>query len=272
MAKKKAEAEVKEDLQEVILPQEEEEVKDPDEGLETVPSSEIEVGVEEEEAEPEARSSSSDKAILDGFNMLRDELRSRGESPAPTPVPVQGETDEEFDKKVNEELFKENPAGMLKKAINREARRIVESEVAPILGSIMEDAFNNAEFRLKNDERDGPVFKRFEPEIKKLLKTLTPTQQKNPQVLKAVFDKVRSDHVEEIVEMEIERREKRPAKPSASGAPPRRAPLSEGGSSVQPSSGYRQVMVPRSELAKLQKQADQMGVDVEVLVERRGQR
>jgi hypothetical protein len=270
MAKKKEAEVAEEDLQEVVLPE-----KDPDEGLETVPSSEIEVEeAEASEEEVEEKPSEPDgtaKAMLDGFNMLRDELRSRGEAGQPAPAPVQGETDEDFDKRVNEELFKENPAGMLKKAINREARKIVETEVAPILGSIMEDAFNNAEFRLKNDEKDGPIFRKFEPEIKKLLKTLSPAQQKNPQVLKAVFDKIRSDHVEEVIEMEIERRGKGSPKVSSS-APARRAPLSEGSSSVQPSSTSRRVMVPRSELAALQRKADQLGIDVEVLVERRGQR
>lgn len=274
MAKKKepeGRAKSNEPLEEVVL--KEEERKDPDEGLATIPPSSIEVSETEteteetEESAPEKKDASTD-AILAGFNMLRDELRTRGEAPPPTPVKDEGETEEDFGKKVNEEIFKDDPYGIIKKAINREARKIVETEVAPILGSMMDSAFENAEFRLRNDEKDGPIYRKFEPEVKKLLKTLLPSQQKSPQVLKAVFDKVRSDHVDEIIDM---REEARGTKLHAPAATARKPPIAEGGSSVLPGSTTRRVMIPKSELETLRRRANQLGVPVEVLVERRGE-
>ncbi len=275
MAKKKqeAKAEPQEEMEEVLL---DEEKKDPDDdGLKEVPSSEIEVEEtesEEEEVEEEEGSPRTDptEAILSGFNMLREELKNRGEAAPALPAKEQGESDEDFSKRVNEELFKDNPAGIIDKAIDRRARKIVETEIAPVLGSIMEDAFNNAEFRLKNDEKDGPIFRKFEGEIRTMLKTLSPSQQKNPQILKAVFERVKTLHVDEVVDMEVERRGKKAGSSPASSAPARKAPIGEGGSSVMPgSSSGRRVMIPRSEMEELRKRANQMGVDVSVLVERR---
>jgi hypothetical protein len=272
MAKKKAEGQPKadEEMEEVTLEQNREEASS-DDNLKTIPSSEIEVTETEaeteeaEEGEPGKKSDNTD-AILAGFNMLRDELKNRSEAPISAPPKEEGESEEVFGKRVNEEIFKDDPYGVLKKAIDRQARKIVETEVGPILGSIMEDAFNNAEFRMKNDEKDGPIFRKFEPEVRKLLKTLTPTQQKNPQVLKAVFDKIKSDHVDEIIEMRMEEKEK--VKPSAQPQT-RKSPVAEGGSSVLPSSGLKRIMIPKSELETLRKKANQLGVPVEVLVERR---
>jgi hypothetical protein len=270
MAKKveKAAAAPAEEMEAVELEQEE---KDPDEGLQTVPASEIEVQetepeVEEGEEPEQKRNDPATEAILQGFNLLREELRGRDSAPVvAAAAAAPGESDEEFGAKVNEELFKDNPYGTLQKAIKREARKLLESEVGPMMGTIMESAFENAEFRLKNDERDGPVYRQYEDEIKKTLKTLTPAQQKNPQVLKAVFERVKSLHVDEIVEMKVAEK----MKGKAPAAVPRK-PVSEGGSTVMPSSGAKRVMVPKSQMERLRKLAGQQGVPVEVLVERLG--
>lgn len=274
MAKQKPKPE--EELEEVELGAKPAETPE-DESLTEIPSSGIEVQ-EEEEVEEEVEAGEAEKgkdtssqAILDGFNMLRDELRSRGETPPALPVKAEEETEEDFKARVNEELFKEDPYGILSKVTDRRTRKIIADEVIPILGSIMETAFGNEEFKLRNDEKDGPIFKKYEDEIRKTLKTLTPAQQKNPQVLRAVFDRVKSLHVEEIVEMRLEEREKERGRKVSSPGVSRKAVVAEGGSTVIPTNGKTRVMIPKSELERLKRVAAREGVPVEVLVERRGE-
>jgi hypothetical protein len=275
MAVKKVE-EKKEEMEEVILPPEEK-FEEKEDGLTEVPPPEVEateeeVQQEEVEAPKEEKGDGGVGAILEGFNMLREELRSKGEAPPPAIAREPGETDEELAARFNEEIFKENPFGVFSKAVDKRARKIVEEEVGPILGSIMESAFENAEFRLKNDPQDGPIYLRFEGEVKKTLKGLTPAQQKNPAVLKAVFERVRSIHSKEIIDMEVERRLKEAGKKQPAAA---RKPVGEGGSTVLPSAspgtGGRRVLVTKKRLSEIKTRAGQLGIDYKELLAREGQ-
>jgi hypothetical protein len=266
VAVKKVE-EVKEEMEEVVL--EEEGFKEVEDGLKTVAPPEIEVvegEAETEEIPEEKKVDPTASAMLEGFNMLREELRNKNDIPVRAQSSEE-ETEETFGKKVNEDIFKDDPYGIISKAIDRRARKIVESEVGPILGSIMETAMENAEFRLRNDAKDGGIYEKFEPEVKRILKTLSPAQQKNPQVLKAVFDKVKSDHVDEIIEIRIAER----SKEKKSSLPGKR-PVSEGASTVMPSSSSSgtRVMIPKKEMEELRAKAGRLGMDVKELIARRG--
>lgn len=271
--KKKAEEEVvpQEDMAQVNLDEEEREegsVNRAEDHLREVTPPEVEEveqeAVEEEVEEEPEKKDSSNEAILAGFNMLKEALSGRSE-PAPVIQKQEGETDEEFNKRVDEELFKENPSKVLERAIDRKARRIIETEVAPVIGSLMETAYANEEFRLRNDSEEGEIYKKYEKEVKDLMRTLTPAQQKNPQVLRAAFDRVKSLHVNEIIDMKVEARE-RARKP----APAKKTTIGEGGSSVMPSgSTPRQVVLPKKELAALKHRAAVLGIDYRELLARR---
>lgn len=274
MAKQKIEKSAEETV-EVDLGEEKKETL----GLTTVEPPDIEVReiegevVEEEEPEEEAPKTPvpdpSLATIADGFQLLREELRERRETTTPVASPVDDE--KEIWENIDTELFKEGgPSKVLKTAIEKRARKIVEQEVGPLVGSLMDEAFQNAEFRLRNDKDDGPIFTKFEAEVRRTLKTLTPAQQRNPQVLKAVFAKVKSDHVDEIVEMRVASRmaEAPAAAAKPVGARPR-TPVGEGGSTVMPEGGKRFVSIPKSEVERLKQRAAELGIDPREAFDRR---
>jgi hypothetical protein len=247
--------------------------------FEQVPQDPFEIEVEEEGEEekeveaPEKPKDESSSATMKAFDALIDKIEKIqvGNSPQPTQLPTREpeESEEEFAKRFNEEVFKEDPHGMASKLVDRKTRKILEEQVAPLLGSILEDAYENQIFRLKNDSEEGEVFRMLEEDVLKILKTLPPGQQKNPQILKRVYENVKASNVNQIVDLKIKKAlegKKEPEKSNSS----RRAPLTEGGSSLVPSNGgAKTIRLPASELAALQNQALRSGVDISVLLERR---
>jgi hypothetical protein len=235
--------------------------------------SDIEVEVAEEEEEeveaPKPREDEKDKAQVAAFEALIRKIEGIqvGGQQVTLPVKDPEESEEEFASRFNEEVFKDDPYGNVSKAVDRRTRKLLEEQVAPLLGSIMEDAFENQVFRLKNDAEEGEIFKTYEDEIKKILKTLPPAQQKNPQVLKRVFENVKASHINEIIDLKVKAQL---GKTSPEKGPSKRPPLTEGGSSMVPGNGAKKtIRIPASELDQLQRQASRMGVDVAVLIERR---
>lgn len=278
MAKKKAEQPepaANEEMVDITVAADDEEI-DRAQGLHVIPGVDIEVqeveaGVEEVpagEPEPSSAPDATVEALLKGFEGLQKALGERQATPAAAEVApaTPEESDEDFEKRVNEDLFKDNPAKVLKNATERGAKKVLRDEIAPLVGSLLESAFENAEFRLKNDKKDGPIFDRYEADIKALLKTLPAGQQKNPQVLKAVFQKVKADHIDEIIEQEVQAR----AKPStATAEPARRRPIGEGAGSIAAPATKPTVRLPASELEAIKHRAAALGIDYRELVARR---
>lgn len=196
------------------------------------------------------KSGDTSSAIKDGFTFLQEKLSAAG-VPAQAPVPDDEET---FWKGVEEGLFDKQPRDAIKKAVDRQARKLVREELGPLIVSQMEAAFENAEWRLRNDAKDGPVFTTYEKEVRAELARLNLVQQKDPRELRAAFLRVKSNHVEEIIAERMlaeQIAEPAPKKPAA-----KPAVLMEGAAAHPGPQPKKQVFITRAE----QKVARQKGM------------
>lgn len=185
--------EVSEEEPEVVIvdeePKEEEAPKKP------VADPELEK-LRQENAELRARGDTG-TVIKEGFTFLQEKLSAAG-VPAQPPAPVEDE--DKFWEGVEQGLFDKAPREALKKAIDKQARKLVRDELGPLIVSQMESAFENAEWRLRNDAKDGEIFRTYEREVYAELHKLPPLQQKDPRALREVFARVKGAHVDDILD------------------------------------------------------------------------
>ena len=161
------------------------------------------------------KSSDTSSAIKNGFEFLQERLSAGGAAPAPAPV----EDEEAFWKGVEEGLFDKAPREALKKAVDRQAKKLIRDELGPLLVSQMESAFENAEWRLRNDVKEGEIFAKYEKDVYAELRKLPPFSQKDPRMLKEVYTRVKGMHLDEIIEersKKLKETTEEVAKPTAS--------------------------------------------------------
>jgi hypothetical protein len=205
-------------------------------------------------------------AIKDGFAFLQERLSQNG-VPAQPPAPPEDE--EKFWEGVEQGLFDKQPRKALQQAIDKQARKLVRDELGPYLVAQMEAAFENAEWRLRNDAKEGEIFSTYEKEVYAELKKLPPLSQKDPRALREVYARVKGNHIDDIIEARV--------KKTAEAAPPAEQPKAanarrvtmEGHNTVVTAPVKKQVYITKSEKAK----ADRIGMKVEdymALKERRG--
>ena len=203
-------------------------------------------------------------AIKNGFEYLQEKLSAAG-VPATPPAPVEDE--EAFWKGVEEGLFDKAPREAIKKAINREARKLIRDELGPVIVGQMESAFENAEWRLKNDAKEGAIFEKYSREVYAELKKLGPVQQKDPRELRKAYLSVKAAHLDEIIE---ERVQAAPA-PAPKPAAPARRVLMEGGGATPGPQPKKQVFITKKQQAEAHKKGMSDKDYLELLAYRKSQ-
>lgn len=234
-----SEIEVHEDEEEIVvvdeLPKEEKKKEDEE------PDPEM-ARLRKENEELRGRSDVGTK-IVDGFQFLQEKLTASG-VPQQAPAPVDDE--EAFWKNVEEGLFDKQPREVLKKAIDRQARKLVRDELGPILVSQMESAFENAEWRLHNDAREGEIFATYEKEVHARLAKLPGMQGKDPRALRDIYMQVKAEHVDDI----LAAREKAQEEKKKAVAAPRLRTLMEAGTQHPAAPAKKQVFITKAEAAR----------------------
>jgi hypothetical protein len=235
------------DENEVVVQDDEEEIvvvdelpKDEGDKAKPEPDPELEA-LREENKRLKARGDTGEQ-IRDGFEFLKEKLTSAGVPQAPAPV----DDEEAFWKGVEEGLFDKQPRDVLKKAIDRQARKLVRDELGPILVSQMESAFENAEWRLRNDAREGEIFTAYEKEIKAKLAKLPGLQGKDPRALRDIFMQVKAEHVDDILASREKKRDEE--KKTTTSARPRT--LMEAGTQHPAAPEKRKVFITKAEAAR----------------------
>ena len=110
-------------------------------------------------------------------------------APSETPVQQPGETDEEFAKRFDDELFKPGKAlGLIQEAVFRTAGRPFNQ----LVGITTEQSKQ----LLKLDPNEGPVFNRFEKEIESMKRKLPMAEQNDPKVYQKLLTEVKQQHPE----------------------------------------------------------------------------
>lgn len=149
------------------------------------------VVLSKEEFEALKKGTDSNSALLEGFKGLQDALKQ----PSREPVNVQqkpGESDEEFEKRLEKELFNEGKTG---KAIKEAIQRYGGSQVSQLMGIISQQ---NKQIIEMHPEK-GKVFGRYKGEIEQFVKGLPPEQQGHPQVWDYALEQVKLRHQDDIV-------------------------------------------------------------------------
>lgn len=128
-------------------------------------------------------------ALLEGLKGLQDAMKGPSQ-----PVNVQqqpGESDEEFEKRLEKELFSEGKTG---KAMKEAIQRYGGNQVSQLMGIISQQ---NREILELHPEK-GKVFNRYRGEIEKFVKELPQEQQHHPQVWSYALEQVKSRHKDEL--------------------------------------------------------------------------
>jgi len=188
-------------------------------------------------------------AIKDGFAFLQEKLSNAG---VPATPPASTDDEEAFWKGVEEGMFDKQPREALKKAIDRQARKLVRDELGPLIVSQMEAAFENAEWRLRNDAKEGEIFTRYEKEVRAELAKLHPVQQKDPKELRKAYLFVKSNHLDEIME-EREQKRNATAPETRRAAPAKPAVLMEGAAAHPGSAPKKKVYITSAEAARIKR-------------------
>lgn len=152
-----------------------------------------------DEYEQLKRGTDSTSVLADSMKELKEVLSGQNE---PANVQQQpGESDEDFEKRLEQELFAD---GQSAKAIKEAVQRYGG------MGQIMSYISQQNKRLLKLDEESGPIFKRYESEIENVVKKLPPDQQNHPQVWEYALGQVKDRHKDELqsesVEQMVQRR------------------------------------------------------------------
>jgi len=127
--------------------------------------------------------------LLEGFKGLQEALKG----PAQT-VNVQqqvGETDDEFEKRLEKELFSEGKTG---KAVKEAIQRYGGGQVSQLMGIISQQ---NRQIIEMHPEK-STVFNRYKGEIETFVKDLPQDQQFHPQVWDYALEQIKNKHKEDL--------------------------------------------------------------------------
>lgn len=164
------------------------------------------VTLSKEEFEELKSGSNSANVLANSIGELKEALGGGQREPANIQQQP-GESDEDFEKRLESDLFAE---GKSAKAIKEAIQRYSGSQTGQLMGMI--SAQNKRLLAL--DEETGPVFKRYKGEIEDFVKKLPVEQQNHPQVWEYAFNQVKEQHkgelesekVSSLVEKEVEKR------------------------------------------------------------------
>lgn len=134
--------------------------------------------------------------LAEGLKELKDVLGSQQQQPANLQQQP-GESDEEFEKRLEQDLFAEGKSG---KAIKEAVQRYGGGQVSQLMSMI--SAQNKKLMQL--DEENGPIFKRYKGEIEKIVQDLPVEQQNHPQVWEYALTQVKNTHRDELQEETVE--------------------------------------------------------------------
>lgn len=140
----------------------------------------------------------SSEALKSSFAELGDALKksvTRSNEPAPQQLP--GESDEDFWKRLEKEVWTDKTASVLKEAIRREAAKLV----APTTGLLMKQS----EKIIEMDGEKGESYRKYKNEIHDFIKTLPGQAQQNPDVYEYAYGQVALRHIDEIAVMKAEK-------------------------------------------------------------------
>jgi hypothetical protein len=224
------------------LPEEEPEAETP------APDPELEK-LRRENADLKARGDTG-AAIKDGFAFLQERLSTAG---VPAQHPASVDDEETFWKGVEEGLFDKQPREALKKAVDRQARKLVRDELGPLIVAQMEAAFENAEWRLRNDAKEGEIFTLYEKEVRAELSKLNPVQQKDPRELKNAYLRVKAAHVDEIIEARTSKASEQATAAARKPASAKPAVLMEGANAHPGAAPKKKVFITRAEEARIKR-------------------
>lgn len=137
----------------------------------------------------------STNVLADGLKELKDVLGNQQREPANIQQQP-GESDEEFEKRLEADLFAEGKSG---KAIREAIERYGGGQVAQLMSMISEQ---NKQL-LQLSEEDGPIFKRYKREIEQIVKELPANQQNHPKVWEYALTQVKNTHQDELVKESV---------------------------------------------------------------------
>lgn len=134
------------------------------------------------------------QALKEGLEGLSSKLQKQGQPVNAQTVPQQqpGESDEEFWKRVNSDIWSENPGGVIRDAVQREVSKITQS--------VGQSLVENRKLALKNDTEKGEYYKRYEDEINQVISSVDPNVRTNPQVVDYAYQEILRRHADDLVE------------------------------------------------------------------------
>lgn len=164
---------------------------------EEIPSDEVpddKVTLSRAEFDELKQGTNSTSALLEGFKGLQETLKPKE---AVNMQQAPGESDAEFEKRLEKELFSEGKSGA---AIKEAIQRYGGGQMAQLMGMLSEQ---NKEL-IKLHPEKSKVYGRYEGEIEKFVKELPPDQQRHPQVWDYALQQVKARHAEDIQQDTIE--------------------------------------------------------------------
>lgn len=181
---------------------------------------EYQVVDDESELEPEPRKEEEDEgeivkltkeqleALQNNQSVNQTMVRTLGQiseainkkAPAEDQLPTQkpGESNEDFEKRFNEEVFKDNPAHAV--------REMIERVVNPYLGQFGAITAKQAKSLMEVHPEKGENFRRYKGDIDKFVEGLPPQQRNNPGIWEYAYNEVMKNKQPEIVEDMVERK------------------------------------------------------------------
>ena len=156
---------------------------------------------EELEAEIATLKTQADSAAVLGqaVEKLGDKLQvPRSAAPAPTAVPSD---DSAIQEAFNKDIFADDPYGVVKKLIQKEAKRIASEQVGQVAGAFAGTLVKSQKAIIKSDPKDGAIFAEYESEIEAEVQNLVaqnPAVKNNPELYQYAFDQVKTRNIDKI--------------------------------------------------------------------------
>lgn len=190
--------------------------------------------------------------------------RSRS-NPPPQVSQEKSENWEDFQKRINKDLFGENPTAALSEYF--------EKVSAPILNDTLELSGKQAKKLLELDPSTGEKFKRYKGEVEDFVTGLSAAQQRNPRVWEYAYNEVLKTKQEDIVREEVDRQvvEKLKALGIEVGEDGKlvaekgktKTPFFQESTSTVGAPEKKKVFMTRGEKEKLEREADRLGIPIE---------
>jgi hypothetical protein len=192
-------------------------------------------------------------------NLASKEQNVSARNPVPSPVATPNQvSEEEFSKKLDEELFKTGQTfPVLKEAIMR--------VVSPMVQQVAANQVVVTKATMRNDP-NKPYFEKYEAEIDNLIANAPPETRSNPNILELAYNNVVSQHMPEIIASEVEKAKediKAELQAETPKAPAKAVGVSSRGVRSNAASSKKQVHVSK----RIQRMSAQGGLPIATLLE-----